>query len=71
MADETQLLTIGLIAKQAGCSTHQAQHVARSRGIKPIGRAGVLRVFDEDGAARIISELKAISEKGITKANRP
>lgn len=58
MSDRTQqLLTIGAIAEQAGLKIHQVTHFINSRRIRPVARAGRLRVFDETVVDRLRAEL--------------
>ncbi len=55
------LLTIGEIARRLGVERHHVQYVVRSRGIKPIGKAAKLRVFDETAVGVIGEALAAIN----------
>lgn len=61
-ADIPQLLTVGQIAKRIGVDTHRVAYVIRSRTIRPCGRAGIFRVFDEAAVRRIASELQRIRQ---------
>jgi hypothetical protein len=54
--------TIGEIARRLGTPTHRVEYVIRARHIKPCGRAGNARVFDESSVAAIDAELKRIEE---------
>jgi hypothetical protein len=56
-------MTIGDIARRLGAATHRVQYAVLSRGIKPAGRAGVLRLFDEDAVGRIAEAL--LPRKGV------
>ena len=49
--------TVGEIARKNGVPTHRVQYAILSLGIKPTGRAGVLRMFDADAVARISAAL--------------
>ena len=40
-----KFLTVGEVAKKVNCPIWQVQYLLRARDIKPIGRAGVLRLF--------------------------
>ncbi len=57
------LPTVGTIAQETGKSIHRVEYVIRSRNIKPIGRAGIARVFSEAAVRRIKSELVRIDEE--------
>jgi hypothetical protein len=59
MATKT-LWTVARIAERAGVARHRVEYVIDSRGIKPLGRAGVARVFDERDADLIAHELRRI-----------
>jgi len=52
--------TIGEIARQLGVPTHRVEYIIRARGIRPCGRAGNARVFDEIGVEAIAAELERI-----------
>jgi hypothetical protein len=54
--------TIGEIARRLGAPTHRIEYIIRARRIKPYGRAGNARVFDETSVAVIDAELKRIEE---------
>jgi len=55
----TKALTIGEIGKRIGWPNHKIDYFIRSRNIKPIQRAGNLRVFSEDVVDRLRNESKA------------
>lgn len=58
---ESQTLwTVATIAERAGVARHRVEYVIDSRGIKPLGRAGIARVFDERDADLIAHELRRI-----------
>jgi len=50
-------LTIGEIASRTNSPVHRVEYFIRSRKIKPIERAGNLRVFSETDFMRIRDEL--------------
>lgn len=56
-----RLPTIGVIADQVGKKPHHVAYVVRSLGLKPIARAGVLRVFSEADVIRIKAQLASIA----------
>lgn len=58
MSSDRALKTIGDIARDRGVSIHRVEYVVRARGIQPVGRAGIIRLFDHAGVARIASELQ-------------
>ena len=52
--------TIGEIARRLGVPTHRVEYVIRARAIRPCGRAGNARVFDEEAIESIRSEIDRI-----------
>ena len=59
------LPTVGEIARRLDRPLHCIEYVIRSRGIRPIGKAGNSRVFDEGSIQRISSELRRMdAERG-------
>jgi len=61
------LLTVGQIADRLDVSVHRIGYVVNSRGIEPIGRAGVLRVFDDAAVQRIASELRRMADREVPR----
>jgi len=55
---EIQALTMGVMAERLGVPIHKAQYLVKSRNIKPIERAGNLRIFDEKAIEKLQRELK-------------
>ena len=53
-------LTIGEISRRLKISPFRINYVIRSRGIQPVMRAGIARVFSESDLAFIASELRRI-----------
>jgi hypothetical protein len=62
-SESSRLLTVGEIARRTGSSIHKVAYVLRSRKIKPVGRAGIARVYSEGDVERIASELEQIEAK--------
>lgn len=56
-------LTMGEVAKKADCPIWQAQYLVRARDIKPIGRAGVLRLFAPGVVEVLRRELHLIQQR--------
>ncbi len=56
-------LTTGQVAQQANIPLWKAQYLIKTRGIKPIGRAGVMRMFSPDVVGVLRSELHSIQAK--------
>lgn len=54
----SQALTVGEIARQAGCPVHRIEYIIRSRGILPVQRAGNARVFALGDVEYITDEVK-------------
>ena len=63
---QAPLPTIGSIAKRFDVPTHRVLYVVKTNGIKPVGRAGIARVFDESTVRRIGQELHRIARRGGT-----
>lgn len=62
------LYTSGDIAKILDRSVSQVRHVLNSRfDIEPVGRAGIVRLYDDSAVDRVRSELEAINQKRGTK----
>ncbi|MEQ8849251.1 hypothetical protein [Botrimarina sp.] len=56
------VLTLGDIARQHHADKDRVAYLIRSRGIKPIGRAGHYRLFNQaasDAVGRLIDEIDA------------
>lgn len=63
MADQLpQLRTAGVIAAELNVPLGRVLYVLRTRAIKPIGRAGVLRLYDRAAAERVRTSLKEIED---------
>ena len=50
--------TIGEIARRLGVPVHRVEYVIRTRNLRPVARAGNLRVFSEADVAYVASELR-------------
>lgn len=57
------LPTVGVIARQLGQPVHKITYVIKTRGIRPIGRAGVARVYDEAAVRMIAEEIRRIDAR--------
>ena len=60
-----QLRTPGVIAGELGVSVNRVLYVLRKRSqdIRPIGRAGVLRLYDRDAVVLVANELRSIDRR--------
>jgi len=56
-------LTVGEVAKKLGCPIWKVQYLLRARDIKPIGRAGVLRLFAPGIVDVLRKELETIQQR--------
>ena len=54
------LWTVARIAEHLNQARHRVEYVINSRGITPIDRAGIARVFDRRDVDLIADELKRI-----------
>lgn len=62
--DDLQLLTTGRVAAILGVSLHRVVHVLRTRGhIRPVARAGTLRLYRRTDLPLIRHELHAIDAR--------
>ena len=52
--------TTGEIARRHNVATHRVEYIIRARDIRPCGRAGNARVFDDEAVEAIAAELKRI-----------
>ncbi|MBM4020399.1 MAG: MerR family transcriptional regulator [Planctomycetes bacterium] len=50
--------TIGEIARRLGVPVHRVEYVIRTRNLRPVARAGNLRVFSEADVAYVAGELR-------------
>jgi hypothetical protein len=57
--DTPQLRTPGVIAAEVDAPLSRVLYVLKKLSIKPIGRAGILRLYDKEAVARV---REAISE---------
>lgn len=72
MATETRTLwTVARIAEHLEVARHRVEYVIDSRGITPIGRAGIARMFDRRGVDLIAHELRRIeaNREGVSFGN--
>ncbi len=61
--------TVGEIARRLGEPVHRIEYVIRTRGLKPVSRAGHAGIYSEDNVQYIASELRHIDEeKGVDHA---
>ncbi len=58
MITNQNLLTVGDVAEQLGIPVYRIQYLLRTRNIKPIQRAGILRLFTNDQLDLIREELQ-------------
>lgn len=64
MADDTpQLRTAGVIAAELDAPLSRVLYVLRNRSIKPIGRAGVLRLYDRAAVESVREALREMDER--------
>jgi hypothetical protein len=61
--DTPQLRTPGVIAAELDAPLSRVLYVLRSRKIKPIGRAGVLRLYDRSAVDLVRDALREIDQR--------
>ena len=67
--DVSSLMTLGELARKLGEPTHRVQHVVRTRShIRPVGRAGILRLISFDALEQVRTELAQIDAKRLRSA---
>ncbi|MBO6739196.1 MAG: hypothetical protein JJ916_04985 [Phycisphaerales bacterium] len=67
MSTEVTLWTVARIASHLGVDRHRIEYLIDARGISPIARAGIARIFapaDVDRLAREIEKIDAEREGG-------
>lgn len=57
---DRRVWTVARIAEQLGVARHRVEYVIESRGITPIDRAGIARLFDQRDVDLITHELRRI-----------
>ena len=63
-SSEPRLLSPGVIARQLQVPLHRVQNVLDTRPhIRPLARAGIIRLYDRDAVAMIRHELTAIDAR--------
>lgn len=60
--DIPQLRTSGVIAAELGAPLTRVLYVLRKRNVKPIGRAGCLRLFGHDAIAIVRDALREMDD---------
>ena len=69
VADNTRnVWTVSRIADHLGVPRHRVGYVIETRGITPIGSAGIARYYDETDIARIAMELERIDDERPNRA---
>lgn len=60
---KNEFWTVSRIASRLGVDRHRVEYVIESRGIAPIGRAGIARVYSDVDVNRIVSEVQRIDTR--------
>jgi hypothetical protein len=69
--NEPVLLTAGKLAERLGEPIHRVLHVLATRQhIRPLARAGTLRLYDNDSVAAVRHELNAIDARRASRGCR-
>ena len=58
-----QLRTAGIIADELGAPLSRVLYILRHRNIKPIGRAGVLRLYDHAAVETVRAVLREMDRR--------
>ena len=61
MNPETTLWTVARIASHLGVDRHRIEYLIDARGISPIARAGIARIFAPSDVDRLRVEIKRIN----------
>lgn len=66
---EPRLITPGVIAAEVNATLSRVNHILATRPhIRPVARAGTLRLYDRDAIAMVRHELNAIAARKNAKA---
>lgn len=60
MTRSKDCVAVGELVRRLGVPIHRVLYVIRSRGIRPVSKAGNARLFSEADAKRLASELRRI-----------
>lgn len=63
MANVPRLRTPGVIADELGVPLKRVLYALDKLGIRPIGRAGTLRIFDRSAVDRVRAELEQVGDE--------
>jgi hypothetical protein len=69
-----QLRTAGIIAAELGAPLSRVLYILRTRGIRPIGRAGILRLYDRAAVDLVREALECnapAAERGTAMLSKP
>jgi hypothetical protein len=58
-----RLRTVGVLAEEVGASLAQVLYLIRKLNVQPIGRAGTLRLFDQEATEAVRAELLANAQR--------
>ena len=61
--DANKIWTVTRIAERVKAPRHRVEYIIETRGINPVGTAGIARVFDERDVDRIDRELRRMDEE--------
>lgn len=61
MNPENTLWTVARIASHLGVDRHRIEYLIDARGIKPIARAGIARIFAPADVERLAREIEKIN----------
>jgi hypothetical protein len=65
--DTPQLRTPGVIAAELGAPLTKVLYILRTRPIEPIGRAGILRLYDREAVALVRKALERDNTAGASR----
>jgi len=57
------VLTIGEIARRLNAPLHRIEYLIRARGIEPVQRAGILRIFSEEDFEVLAAEHERLEQR--------
>ena len=61
--DTPQLRTPGVIAAELNTPLSRVLYILRKRGIRPIGRAGILRLYDRAAVEKVRAALREMDRR--------
>jgi len=65
--DTPQLRTSGIIAAELGAPLSRVLYILRTRSVRPIGGAGILRLYDRAAVDMVRHALEALERREVAR----